>query len=174
MTTCAEMARLVQCPNLASALREWAMTRARPIQFNDWQKGNAELRRSFVDASKQKRHARYWAKQVVGSWKQIMQEVHGPGWRGQLQVQHRKDGERSPAQQRRTSELDDDSASTLTRRAPARWGRGTGVEVSSHGEGPQTVKSTRDKRRLKGKQPVHPQMRPTTRAGIYTGSSRRR
>ena len=154
MTTSAEMARLVQCSNLASALREWATTRTRPIHFNDWQKGNAELRRSFLDNSKQKRHARNWAKQVVGSWKQIMQEVHGPGWRGQLQVQHREDREKAPVRQHSTNELDDNPASTLTRRSPARWGRRAGMEVSSQDEEPQTVKSTKDKRRLYGKQPV--------------------
>ena len=155
MTTCAELARLVQCPNLASALREWAMTRARPIQFNDWQKGNAELRRSFVTASKRKRHARYWTKQVVGSWKQIMQEVHGRGWRGHLQAQQRKDREMSPARETCTSDLNKDAASTHTKRAPAARGRGLGAEAGAQGARPQTVKSSKDRRRLKGKQPVH-------------------
>ena len=129
MTTAAELEQLVDCTSFTSALRDWATARQDPIHFNEWQKGNAELRRCFLDAPMRRENAASWNEQVVVSWRSIMREVHGPGWRGKLRTKCSKAGGT-----RRDEEINQSH--------------------DQHSEQP-SIKRTNEKRRLKRKQPVY-------------------
>ena len=94
MTTAAELHKLVNCPGFKTAQYEWARLRDKPIDFNQWQKGTAELREAFECDPEAKKDVVNLSAQVLQSWHESMEKVHGTGWRGKLKITARKKKEK--------------------------------------------------------------------------------
>ena len=75
MTIAAELLKLVDCASFTAVLREWAHMRCAPIDFNQWQKGIAELREAFEDDPDAKKDVANLSAQVLQPWHATMQNV---------------------------------------------------------------------------------------------------
>ena len=94
MTTAGELQKLVNCTSFKTAQYEWACMRDKPIDFNQWQKGTAELREAFEGDPEAKKDVTNLSAQVLQSWSESMLKVHGSGWRGKLRMTARKKKEK--------------------------------------------------------------------------------